>query len=141
MWRNDFKRDEKVIEVRDTMVHKVFPALRRKGILARSNFLCCQSCAGYDLATQATKKNSLGYVFWHNQDEERIWGSGELMLAYTGSEECNTPPKNAKSTLEIGRMVIEELKRNGISYDWDGTDGQRICVLASKGIKEYANSY
>lgn len=122
------------LKARDQVVNTVFPALRKKGIIARANFLCCSSCASYDLATQATAKNKRGWVFWHRQDEQRVMEDGGLYLKFTGSDGCSKPPKNAVSTITIANEVIQELRNAGITYDWDGSTGTCIYLDLKAGL-------
>lgn len=58
------------MQLHKILIHRVFPALRKKNIIARGNFWCCQTCGHAAAARQARKNKNRGWVFWHGQDEE-----------------------------------------------------------------------
>jgi hypothetical protein len=115
-----------------------FKELRKNGkLLCRSNFWCCQSCAGYDITLKAQAivdkgKVVNGCVFWHKQDEDRFRSTGTVYLAFG---QMNSE-KHGVIGLEdelVGQMVCDRLKANGLEYEWDGTGNQRILV---KGVRD-----
>lgn len=121
-------------------LNQAFKTLRKAKVVARQNFRCCQSCAGYETATDVEKmldagKTVLGWVFYHRQDHDHAftesrWNrnpKGELYLAFTGGS-TNKYEKNGLSTAEIGRMVVVALETVGLTYEWDGTAETRILV-------------
>lgn len=130
---------EPIIAENKEKLNKVFKALRKNSVVARQNFLCCQSCAGYKIATDVEKmldagKVVAGWVFYHRQDynsafvgEGRYPANGELYLAYTGGS-TNKYEKNGLQTVEIGRLVVKELEAAGLVYEWDGSEDSRILV-------------
>ncbi len=120
-------------------VVKVFSGLRKKGYLARANFLCCQGCAGYAMAEKAEdllkskkkKRDQIrGSVFWHKQDEGTYWERGTLFLAY-GDLEINGYRKPVGiPTVDVGHEVCKALSDAGIPYDWNGDSNTRIEIIA-----------
>jgi len=119
-------------EVRSNIL-KAFAYLRRKGIIARANFLCCQNCAGYDITQIAVKqinegKEVNGCVFWHAQDEENWQRSGSMYLAF-GNMDSGDIGKIGLETTEVGKMVVEALIKYNVPYEWDGGSGTRIKVM------------
>ncbi len=120
-------------EVRSKVLD-VFKELRKQGFLARAKFLCCQSCAGYELATRAEAmltdgKNVKGAVFWTRQDEESFWRTGRLYLSY-GEIHTTGFGRIGLSTKEIGKLVCNLLSKFGVSYEWNGSPDERIMVKA-----------
>ena len=114
-------------EVRSNIL-KAFAHLRRKGIIARANFLCCQNCAGYDITQIAIKqinkgKEVNGYVFWHGQDEESWQRNGSMYLAF------GDIGKIGLETTEVGKIVVEALKKYNVPYEWNGSAKTRIKVM------------
>lgn len=112
---------------------KAFAYLRRKGIIARANFLCCQNCAGYDITQIAVKqvnegKEVNGCVFWHGQDEESWQRSGYMYLAF-GDMDSGDIGKIGLETTEVGKRVVAALKQFNVPYEWDGSANTRIKVM------------
>jgi len=109
-------------EIRD-LLKEAFKRIRKKSLYARMNFLCCGSCASYDLSQQLNKSsNKLGYVYWHNQDEEKLRNYGYTYLGYGSKDDTE------RSRELVGHMVVDTLKEMNIPYIWDGTSKQRILV-------------
>lgn len=121
------KKEESRAKVLDA-----FKSLRKQGFLARANFLGCQNCAGYDLTIQAEKKIEKGEtvngcVFWHSQDEENYKEDGCWYLAF-GDLNSTKYGKIGFTTEEVGKVVIGELKKRDVEFEWDGTPGSRILI-------------
>jgi hypothetical protein len=109
-----------------------FKNLRRAGFLARQNYKCCQSCAGYALATEIEnmppeKRRAVrGVVYYHNQDNANLKRSGSVMLAYDNAGTEKYPDATPRE--EIGRIISEMMKDAGLAVDWDGKGCTRIEV-------------
>ena len=113
-------------------VLNVFKELRKEGFLARANFLCCQNCAGYDLAHQAEKKFSQnkevkGCVYWHKHDEKNYRENGRLFLAY-GNLDTQYGKIGLSSNKEVGEIIVKKLEMYGVEFEWDGDPLNRILV-------------
>jgi len=111
---------------------EVFKELRKEGFLARANFMCCQSCAGYDLAERATKlrdkgKVIKGVVYWTRQDEEDLRRHNKVYLAYGP---CDTGKYGTIGlpTKKVGEIVCRKLDKYKIPYEWNGDPSVRILV-------------
>lgn len=116
---------------------QVFKALRKRGYLARMNFSCCSSCAGYDLATRASEmtdkgKDIAGCAFWHKQDEAYYWETGQLALRYghLGTAKHGDLGKPTKEQGEEIVALIAECSKS-IEVDWDGNPASVIYVADS----------
>lgn len=113
-------------------VRQAFKVLRGEGFLAKCNFSCCQSCAGYELSTKAgelvgKKKTVLGCVFWTHQDNaDRRKGNSFYLsfgpLHFDGNQ-------IGIDAVPCGERVIAALKSVGVKAEWNGTENQRIRVL------------
>lgn len=119
-------------EVRSNIL-KAFAYLRKKGIIARANFLCCQSCAGHNITQLAIKqvdagKEVNGCVFWHAQDEQNWKSRGYMNLAF-GSMDSKDRGEIGLPTEVVGNKVIEALQKYDVPYEWDGSSGKRIRVM------------
>jgi hypothetical protein len=112
---------------------EAFKILRSQGIIARKNYMCCQTCAGYAIATKvsdmpAEKRVKVnGTVFYHAQDASGFRQSGTVYLAF-GCLETEKYGTIGLPTVEVGKMVVEALKDVGLAYEWDGTEDTRIVA-------------
>ena len=125
--------DERVRAMRERLL-AVFKELRREGFLARANFKCCQTCAGYALAREAAEllkkkgKEIRGVVFWHRQDEDDLRHRGYVWLAYGRVHTKEFGPLGLP-TVEVGRILCKKLEKYGLVYEWDGNPNTRIRVV------------
>lgn len=107
---------------------KVFKALRKDGLLARQKFLCCQSCAGVELADEVRvmmiegKAAPVGVVYSTRQSQNE-----DRAVLYFGPLEVEGKTVG-KPTEEVGRMVCQRLGEMGVSYEWDGNGDHTIVV-------------
>lgn len=112
---------------------EAFKILRSQGVIARKNYMCCQSCAGYGIAEYVSKMpdkkrlNVKGSVFYHAQDASRLRQSGAVYLAF-GCLETEKHGTVGLPTVEVGKMVVEALTKVGLAYEWDGTEDTRIVA-------------
>lgn len=110
----------------------VFKRLRRMGLIARMNYLCCGGCAGSQIATDAVdrvKKGKLvnGTCFYHRQDNERHQNGYSLYLRF-GCLDTVEMGKIGLPTVEVGKMITKVLTEEGIAFEWDGTAEAAIKV-------------
>ena len=124
-----------------------FKELRKKGFIARQNYLCCQSCAGCQIAMDIGKmktegKEVKGCVYYHRQDaEDRKNGirkydkNGKYVgmchdfhLAY-GNVDNSEHGTIGLPTVEVGKIVCETLAKFGIETKWNGSENERILVI------------
>jgi hypothetical protein len=114
-------------------VLKAFAQLRKEGYLAKANYLCCQTCAGYALTATAVKlvkagKEIKGCVYWHKQDEKNFWKNGIFYLSF-GPLDSKQHGKIGLPTIKVGKHVVAVLKQHSVKTEWDGTEYARIKVL------------
>lgn len=115
-------------EVREVLVGVVFPALRKAGLYARANYMCCGGCASYGLgqdleAANLKGKPRAGGVYWHNQDEARIRKDGQVYIGYGASEHGASV-----TTEEVGELLVLECRLAGLAVEWDGKAISRVRV-------------
>lgn len=105
---------------------RAFEGIRRGGVIALENAGYTQS-EGFEDIQQAYSASRnpdavVGYCFYHGQDLERAVAGGGLYLAFgpmdADREETEGP--------RVGRLIVEELARNGLTAEWNGTFKQRI---------------
>ena len=105
-----------------------FAELEAAGIVARQDFLCCQTCGCAEVpqlfdSMRASGQTPRGYAFYHGQDTERgVEGAG-VYLSFGDA----TFDDGVKS-VAIGRTIVDTLERHGLKPQWNGTFGQRINV-------------
>lgn len=124
----------------------VFEQMRKRGYLARMNFMCCGGCAGGALATKAEElkdkgKPVSGVMFWHRQDEEHYQESGRMFLRYGVADTTKHGPIG-KDTVEVGRELVELITKvaaehhtKSVTVAWDG-DGSSCIEVLDAGLLE-----
>lgn len=116
-------------------LNKAFSLMRKAGLMARQNFSCCSSCAGYALAKaavdQPAKKRAKiqGTCFYHRQDADNLRDGHDLMLRY-GPLDTEEHGQIGLETVEVGRLVVDCLAVAGLNYEWSGNPRECITVLA-----------
>ncbi|WP_125776975.1 DUF6891 domain-containing protein [Antribacter gilvus] len=117
-----------------------FEELERKGVVARMNFTCCQTCghaeileevpaavvdAGGGAAAPGGAAGPWAYTFFHQQDADDLGDAGSrLHLAFGAFGDVAVVEKEVAA----GREVVDTLARHGFDVDWDGTNRQRPAV-------------
>lgn len=145
-WDSKWNINPTIAENKEKL-NAAFKLLRKNYLVARQDFRCCQSCAGYEIATAVEKmldngKRVDGWVFYHNQDSEGALSdrrgrraTGELYLAYTGGD-TEKYPKNGIETVEVGKRVAVALAHVGLAFEWDGNSDTRILVKLNEKVAE-----
>lgn len=135
-------------------VRAAFDALESNGVLARMSFSCCQTCATEEIGDERSPNGSAeGYPFrewaftyFHQQDADRLADEpAVLYLSYgafrpapgidpalldaasQGDDDAHAATR-AASQLAAGQHVVEALREQGLTVDWDGDTGRRIAV-------------
>lgn len=103
-------------------LRRAFSEMRRYGILAEPDFLCCQSCGVAAMESMAREfpddSQPVGYCFYHGQDAEGLAESGRAMLAFNGFG-----PVDSRA---VGNIVVGCLNRAGVKTRWSGDTRHRI---------------
>jgi hypothetical protein len=115
------------IESMNEKVSGAFRELRKRNLLAHKNFLCCSKCASTELYEVAVEKNKRGYVYYHRQDTADI-AKGNLCIRYCSAKD------DENDTKEIGNIVVEELRKQGLEPEWNG-DPSRVIELNWKVVE------
>ena len=103
-----------------------FKNLRKRKIIARQNFLCCGGCAAAALGDKLEEEKNadkIGAVYFHRQDNERFTDAGILMLGYGAR-----PGQGEERDKAIGRILVEELIKAGLTPKWNGSPWQRVEI-------------
>jgi hypothetical protein len=109
-------------------VAAAFAELDANGVVARMNFTCCQTCGVTEIADERPDdRPSTGYVFFHQQDAERLADDpAHLYLAYgTLDPEQGRVEQQDQA---VGRQIHAALLAQDLPVEWNGSSGQRIAV-------------
>ena len=124
-------------------IKKAMAEIRKNKILARMNHLCCSSCAGYDLTEKIDEmpvkkaKEMKGIVYWHRQDEDSYKNSGVLYIRYQGIDTAKYPNRDKKTgwtTIMIGHIVADAMKKYGVPFKWSGNPDKCIIVADNEDL-------
>ncbi|MEU0093455.1 hypothetical protein [Kribbella sp. NPDC006257] len=109
-------------------VAAAFAELDAGGVVARMNFTCCQTCGVAEIDDERpADRVSTGYVFFHQQDSERLGDEpAHLFLAYGTLDPIRG--QVAEQDEEVGRRVETALRAQGLPVEWTGSSQQRISV-------------
>lgn len=112
----------------DVRLAYAFKEMRKRGLIARQNFRCCQSCACYEIATTMEKPTckKIGYVFYHSQDNARKRKFQDFHLAFGGR---HNNEGDTEATQNVGKLIVKCLADNGVKSNWNGDTATRILVL------------
>lgn len=139
---------------------RAFLELNNMGILAKQNFSCCNSCGHkrieralknstkrtrsakheVELTLKSQSKHSMqpkrkggeiwGYAFFHSQDTDAAVATGELNITFGAADK--TSDEALDIAIEVGKKVVEALKRNGLNTSWDESYLQRVGITGIK---------
>lgn len=94
-----------------------FWRLHEQGYFAKQSFWCCQTCGVAAVPDEVTD-----YVFYHQQDAERLIEEGHVCLCWGGNGE------------EIARVFRDV----GLEVEWDGSKERRIQLNMAKQLMSEA---
>ncbi len=122
-------------DLRDFLIHQVFPELRKKGIIARARLACCTTCSSAEMFELLEKRpKAIGGVYWHAQDEGSFVGTKRWaphvnigFVAPVGK------PTTDEEVAKIAVDVIRGLLPPQFIVEWDGTAIRKILV---KGVPD-----
>ena len=110
-------------------------------IFTESGYLCCQNCAATELENRMVVHNAvrngrmavIGYAYYHGQDKEGCDNGYDLYLSYCGQEtimgfDDNLP--QILTSVKVAHMLIDSLREEGLTVEWEGKVSRRICVKA-----------
>ncbi|MFD7154809.1 DUF6891 domain-containing protein [Kribbella sp. NPDC059898] len=129
LWRARLAEQEDWPERTDAdSVAAAFAELDAAGVVARMNFTCCQTCGSTEIHDERpSDRPSVGYVFFHSQDAERLAeDAAHLLLAY-GAFDAPEPEWNDRVTA-VGHQVAGVLQAHALPVTWSGSSEQRVQV-------------
>lgn len=99
------------------------------GVFTEKDYLCCQTCGFAELDSRieawnasAPKYPIVGCVFYHNQDTASCEAGYGLYLCYAADE------KAPITTIQVGELLVDCLRAEGLTVEWDGSEKTRIYV-------------
>lgn len=112
-------------------IEAAFAALSDRGIIARADFECCNSCAQYALFEQertawAGMAPAIGYVYFHEQATDSANDGGPLRLGHGAFAEDG-------DGVGVGHLIVSVLIEHGLHPVWDGDTDLKIVVSAPAG--------
>lgn len=118
-------------------LNNLFKELRKDGLVARQNFLCCGGCASSEIGSMAEKRGLPGGVYYHQQDADKLYGrdyfmqkpAEEVYLGYGALDEADIDSR------QIGIMICVAASRVGLEVEWNGSSAQRVKVKLPGGIE------
>lgn len=116
-------------------VNNAFRELRKLGYTAKQNFMCCSSCAWYELggtALAGVRNEALPppekVVFYNKQANASAWFTRE----YWSEKNRRTFMLQSHLWLQWagnGQEIVAALQRQGLNVEWNGTEEQGICIV------------
>lgn len=97
-------------------ITEAFRELRKLGYFARQNFLCCSSCAWYEVPEEKSEK----VVFYHSQDNDNLKSEGKCYIAWAGD----------------GTEIVSVLNKHGVKTIWNGSKDTRIQIDINENNEE-----
>ncbi|QKT11804.1 DUF6891 domain-containing protein [Rhodococcus sp. W8901] len=120
-----------------------FEELNANGVVARADFSCCGSCASGEIwGERDDSRHWTGYVYFHQQDTDRLVEAGETYIGYGAfppenfdeaaydalSEDAKEDLYAAEVTRLLGDVVFPVLRRHGIEPEWNRDLGTRVLL-------------
>ena len=99
-------------------IRKAFNAMRKEGISAHMNYMCCNRCA------RAAAPMFASLVYYHPKDAKAFREDGVLYIRFISSD------GDEEATCALGDQVRILLEINGLEVEWDGSPDKAIMVLA-----------
>jgi hypothetical protein len=101
------------------------------GMITGDNLTCCQTCGLAEIESRAAEweedaadDRPIGYAFYHEQDTEGCLAGGDLCLSYGVLQEGSATEE------QVGHLLTECLRGQGLTVEWDGSVKTRVCVKA-----------
>lgn len=120
-----------------------FDELNAHGVVARADFSCCGTCASGEIwGERDDSRHWKGYVYFHQQDTERLVADGETYIGYGAfppedfdEDAYDTLSEAAKEDLyrtDVTRLledvVFPVFRRHGIEPEWNRDLGTRVLL-------------
>lgn len=124
-----YARQQGWIELTDCdRLNLVFEELNQRGVVARQDFACCNTCGFAEIwdEIEVVGRNGkvlTGFAFYHQQSTEYAYDYGRLGIGY-GS----TIVGDETLTRDIGKVLVEVLKLHGFTPEWTGDPAKQVIL-------------
>jgi len=104
------------------LLSEVFKILEENDLVARMDFLCCDTCAHLEIDKILHEIiGKKGYVFFHEQNTDRLLrGETKLYLAFGRDDSLDST--------EIGEIIVSVFNEVGYTTTWDGDANTKVKV-------------
>jgi len=127
------------------MIKQAFKQLNAENIATAQNFSCCGTCARSELKEKLStdknsKKNYIGYVFWHNQAHDSAKRTGELSLSHQPFVQDDDLSEKTYNNLcqKVADAIYDALFDSGLCVLWNGDPFNTITVMTKEQGKQKA---
>ena len=104
---------------------KAFAEMNLKGITAKENYLCCQSCGVSAIMHNDKKEGDYGVCFYHNQDNASKKKKQAFHLTFGRTINDSTDEQD----VQVGKDICAILRANGCEVEWNESNARRIKVV------------
>lgn len=126
----------------DQRLDGAFADLRAAGLVAEMHCGFDQDEAGHECGEAAAAGGQWGYVYFHQQDAQRLAG-GPGQPLFLGFDALAPAPSGAgaartqdfssreeydRARADVGRLVVAALTEHGLRSTWGGSGSERITV-------------
>lgn len=112
-----------------------FAAMEKRGLVARQNFTCCNTCGLAEIWREITaaeeSREVCGYAFYHMQDTEGAVEGGTICIKYG--------PTTGTTAEDVGDHICDALEASGLGFGWSGSADDTIEVDVADWRKRRAN--
>jgi hypothetical protein len=120
-----------------------FDELNAHGVVARADFSCCGTCASGEIwGERDDSRHWKGYVYFHQQDTDRLVADGETYIGYGAfppedfdegtyealSEAAKEDLYRDDVTRLLDDVVFPVFRRHGIEPEWNRDLGTRVLL-------------
>jgi hypothetical protein len=104
---------------------KAFAEMNLKGITAKENYWCCQTCGLHAITHEDKNDGHYGFCFYHNQDNssKKRKESFHLTFGHTSMESTD------EQDVQVGKDICAILRANGCEVEWNESNARRIKVV------------
>lgn len=129
-----------------------FAILEARGVLARADFACCNTCGTAEIDDERTPVadgsgyREWAYTFFHQQDSEHLTEEParlfltfsafapvrdidpDLLAAADAGDDAARGEVWRQTDARVGRIVADALAEAGLAVEWDGDPAHRVAV-------------
>ena len=111
-------------------LRRAFDELEGRKVIVRENYWCCNTCGFDGIAHEMAEEenqDTRGFVFFHQQDTDRVVESNVLLLRFGGFDEAREGWTTSDTT-KMGHEIVDVLQKNELEVSWNGAADEAISV-------------